>query len=896
MIAGKNKSSTPGIHLKSKNALSDAVLFFDAVNTAPDDTKLTDDSVGALYWNGTDLIFKNGSSSTTIGGSGGGSTPTWETLFGSDATFTITPDTTFTVAGNRATATDVVTLTNIAGGSGDVLKIQNAGSGKDIAGTSDTWDITKAGVATFAGVSVSGTTSALTTTGAAVWTLLDNSATSLRVGVTDGAGYMLTFDTTNGVEVLSTAATKVSVTDGLLEVLSTSNTVSNILVQNDTITTFGNGTTEDQGMVVFSSDTLTTGDLLRLQLDESALNGGMFIKCVQTDAGTDVFSVGENGAVTIAGVAEGTAAITVTAGNVVLTDGALVMTAGAFTYTAGDMTMSDGSLAITDADNAATFTVTNNTATSASVVVLTGSGVFTGSTTTSWMTITPSGLTTGTGVYAVFAGLTTGKGVHVATDATQTTGDALVVQNTGADSAITSGTLATFDLTSTAITSIVNKIGSGVSFASSRTTTTGTVADDWDLASFVRTDIINGAGAMTATGSVVYVENAVTNTSGTVTDTTIGVEVVMDALGTGDGVSITHSAVGAVALDVHGVATTVSDVLITTTGVKADNKASLEVTNSGATAAGGSILRVTNTGTPAAATSYLVDFDYGGATMTNNPTTVYVNGKDSTNSTIHVASSGASAASKGMLSMLNSGTGAVGVVLHTQHTSTGSAAADDDVFMLKMEGLDAGDAVTEYGRILTTIMTATAGQEDGRIEFLTAMNDGTLTLAASVGPRAGGALAELTVGSGAGAAYVTTSGAYDLVIDTNQGTNSGNITITDAANGAITLTPNGTGAVDLAGKVLMSETTTSSGAGAVSVNGAIHEITTTGADALTLADGTEGQVLHVVMTVDGGNGTLTPTSLAGGTTITFDAVGDAVTLLFTAAKWYVVGISGAAVA
>jgi len=118
MIAGKNKSSTPGIHLKSKNALSDAVLFFDAVNTAPDDTKLTDDSVGALYWNGTDLIFKNGSSSTTIGGSGGGSTPTWETLFGSDATFTITPDTTFTVAGNRATATDVVTLTNIAGGSG----------------------------------------------------------------------------------------------------------------------------------------------------------------------------------------------------------------------------------------------------------------------------------------------------------------------------------------------------------------------------------------------------------------------------------------------------------------------------------------------------------------------------------------------------------------------------------------------------------------------------------------------------------------------------------------------------------------------------------------------------------------------------------------------------------
>ena len=896
MIAGKKMTAMPGVHLKSKDALRDAIVFFDAVNTAPDDTKLSTDSVVALYSDGTDLFFKNGSSTTTIGGSAGGSIPSWETLFGSDATFTITPNTTWTIAGNRATATDVVTFTNIADGTGNVIQITNSGTGNDIQGTSGTWKVTKAGVATVAGLSVSGTTSALTTTGAAVWTLLDNSATSLRLGVTDGAGYMLTFDTTNASEVLSTAATKLQVTDGLLEVISTSNTVSNILVQNDTITTFGNGSTEDQGMVVFSSDTLTTGDLLRLQLDESALVGGHFIKCVQTDAAADVFSVGENGAVTIAGVAEGTAAITVTAGDVVLTDGALVMTAGAFTYTAGDMTMSDGSLAITDADNAASFTVTNNTATSASVVVLTGSGVFTGSTTTSWMTITPSGLTTGTGVYAVFAGLTTGKGVHVATDATQTTGDALVVQNTGADSAITSGTLAVFDLTSTAITSIVNKIGSGVAVTSSRTTTTGTVADDWDLASFVRTDIINGAGSMSATGSVIYIENAVTNTSGTVTDTTIGVEVVMGSLGTGDGISITHSAVGAVALDVHGVATTVSDVLITTTGVKADNKAALEVTNSGATAAGGSIFRVTNTGTPAAATSYLVDFDYGGATMTNNPTTVYVNGKDSTNSTVEINTSGASAASKGMLSMLNSNTGTVGVVLHTQHTSTGSAAADDDVFILKMEGLDSGDAVTEYGRISATIMTATAGQEDGALGFLTAMNDGTLTLAATIGPRAGGALAQLTVGSGAGAGYVTSSGAYDLVLDTNQGTTSGSITLTDGANGAITLTPNGTGAVDLAGKVLMSETTTSSGAGAVSVNGAIHEITTTAADALTLADGTEGQVLHIVMVVDGGNGTLTPTSLAGGTTITFDAVGDAVTLLFTAAKWYVVGISGAVVA
>ena len=51
------------------------------------------------------------------------------------------------------------------------------------------------------------------------------------------------------------------------------------------------------------------------------------------------------------------------------------------------------------------------------------------------------------------------------------------------------------------------------------------------------------------------------------------------------------------------------------------------------------------------------------------------------------------------------------------------------------------------------------------------------------------------IGSAGASAYLTTSGTYDLVLDTNKGTNSGNITITDGANGAIDLTTNGTGAI-----------------------------------------------------------------------------------------------------
>ena len=58
---------------------------------------------------------------------------------------------------------------------------------------------------------------------------------------------------------------------------------------------------------------------------------------------------------------------------------------------------------------------------------------------------------------------------------------------------------------------------------------------------------------------------------------------------------------------------------------------------------------------------------------------------------------------------------------------------------------------------------------------------------------------EVVIGTGAATATLTSSGAYDLTLDTNGGTNSGTITITDGANGAITATPNGTGEVVVGG-------------------------------------------------------------------------------------------------
>jgi len=53
----------------------------------------------------------------------------------------------------------------------------------------------------------------------------------------------------------------------------------------------------------------------------------------------------------------------------------------------------------------------------------------------------------------------------------------------------------------------------------------------------------------------------------------------------------------------------------------------------------------------------------------------------------------------------------------------------------------------------------------------------------------------ITVGTSAANATLTSKGAHDLILSTNEGSSSGTITIADAANGNITITPNGTGEV-----------------------------------------------------------------------------------------------------
>ena len=121
---------------------------------------------------------------------------------------------------------------------------------------------------------------------------------------------------------------------------------------------------------------------------------------------------------------------------------------------------------------------------------------------------------------------------------------------------------------------------------------------------------------------------------------------------------------------------------------------------------------------------------------------------------------------------------------------------------------------------------------------------------------------EVVVGTGAAAATVTSKGAFDLVLDTNEGTNSGNITIVDAANGNIQLTPNGTGYTVLVGNtnpgaIRFNCENNSHG---VTIKGPAHSSSATYTLTLPTSDGNADEVLKT-----DGSGVLSWGVAAGGT-------------------------------
>lgn len=101
------------------------------------------------------------------------------------------------------------------------------------------------------------------------------------------------------------------------------------------------------------------------------------------------------------------------------------------------------------------------------------------------------------------------------------------------------------------------------------------------------------------------------------------------------------------------------------------------------------------------------------------------------------------------------------------------------------------------------------------------------------------------------------------------------------------------------GSLYLSQTAQSStGTSTADLTKAVTELTlSSGSDAASLANGTVGQIKIFVVVGGSGSCVLTPTTLNGGTTITFNGIGDAVTLLYVATVgWTVIGSNSVVVA
>lgn len=204
---------------------------------------------------------------------------------------------------------------------------------------------------------------------------------------------------------------------------------------------------------------------------------------------------------------------------------------------------------------------------------------------------------------------------------------------------------------------------------------------------------------------------------------------------------------------------------------------------------------------------------------------------------------------------------------------------------------NANVAISPTGTGTVTIAPATAGSISNM-----AYSGSTLALSGAITSSAA-AGTSLWLAEGF---RIRTNGAFDIL---NAGATewgllrSGITTVAQGSGGTFTSvgaatlqsTLAVTGAVTLSAGLITTPQALS-GAGAVNVTSAVTKLTTTGAaQALTLADGTNGQWKTIIHAVDGGSAVLTPTTKTGFSTVTFTNLGEAVTLYFFTTQGWMIG-------
>jgi hypothetical protein len=185
--------------------------------------------------------------------------------------------------------------------------------------------------------------------------------------------------------------------------------------------------------------------------------------------------------------------------------------------------------------------------------------------------------------------------------------------------------------------------------------------------------------------------------------------------------------------------------------------------------------------------------------------------------------------------------------------------------------------------------------------FIVATTYGTAATSVGIGGgniNAGGTITSggnLTVGTavlGSAAAFTITGGAGNMTITAGTGA-SRTMTLQTTTSGSTAtdaLTINATQDLTYTATMRVS-TDTLSGAGAVSVTKDTTKLTSTGiGQAITLANGTDGQIKRIIHDVDGGSMVLTPATKTGWSTATFTNAGDSLTLEYVTTRgWIVMG-------
>jgi hypothetical protein len=181
-----------------------------------------------------------------------------------------------------------------------------------------------------------------------------------------------------------------------------------------------------------------------------------------------------------------------------------------------------------------------------------------------------------------------------------------------------------------------------------------------------------------------------------------------------------------------------------------------------------------------------------------------------------------------------------------------------------------------------TIELQTNTNVTGTITASTALSAPTLTRTGNMSIDVSG---YVVIDADAGDIYLKDDGTNFAILSNS----AGNLEIKSGNTTALSMTGANVAAqgnLSVAGAFIGSRQAIS-GAGAINLTTLFTELTTTGTDAYSLANGTVGQVKIITMAVDGGNATITPTTFANGTSMTMDAVHDSVTLIYGANGWVV---------